>query len=141
MTISDISLLFSISNYEIKNIVAKQIMNFQVDIGNSNRIKLVAKFLHSITIIRNFCAHGSRLYNRIFHQKAKLLKIEKNVLKIKADGTKDNERLFGFIFIIKKLLNNENFINFKQELVNLKTKIPSVNMGFYGFPDNWENLV
>ena len=63
LTISNISFLYSISEPVLKNAVANAI-------GLEKRgDELLGRFMHSMTIIRNLCAHGSRLYNRLFEQK------------------------------------------------------------------------
>lgn len=43
-------------------------------------------------ILRNLCAHESRLYNRLFEQKPSLSRAELNCA-VKADNTVDNSHL------------------------------------------------
>ncbi|MBR6245395.1 Abi family protein [bacterium] len=78
-TISDISFLYSISEPEIKNTVAKF---FGLD-PDKKGAELLKSFMHSLTIIRNLCAHGSRLFNRLFEQKPWLNKKELSLLRVK----------------------------------------------------------
>lgn len=66
--------------------------------------EILGRFMHSMTIIRNLCAHGSRLYNRLFEQKPSLNKKELRLLYVKPDGSVDNAHLYGFILIMKRLL-------------------------------------
>ena len=66
----------------------------KIDIANNIGISshgdvLLAKFMHSITIIRNLCAHGSRLYNRLFEQKPSLNKEEKKAF----ESTQESDNL------------------------------------------------
>ena len=135
-TISDISCLFSISEETIKSAVAKKI-----GLPNSNGPELLGKFMHSMTIIRNLCAHGSRIYNRLFEQKPSLNKKEQKLLRVSADGTKDNAHLFGFILIMKKLLKPTDFSSLIDEIKSLKHTYPFVDMKYYGFCDDWENML
>lgn len=136
LTISDISCLYSISEPIIKTAVAAEMgLNFK------RGPELLGKFMHSMTIIRNLCAHGSRLYNRLFEQKPSLSKKELALLREMPDGTKDNAHLFGFILIAKKLLKKEEFASMKKEIVDLNTKYPFVRLKYYGFCDNWENVL
>ena len=93
--------------------------------------------MHNMTIIRNLCAHGSRIYNRLFEQRPCLKKSEKELLITLKDRTKDNAHLYGFIFIMKRLLKNSDFDNMKTEIIKLSEKIPFVNMKYYGFRDDW----
>lgn len=133
LTISDISFLYKISQKDIKIAVAKTMgLNVQGD-------RLLEKFMHSMTIIRNLCAHGSRLYNRLFEQKPRLSNKDKALLIKKADGTLDNAHLYGFILIMRQLLSPEEFNTLKEELVILSEKYSFVNMEYYGFRNDWKS--
>lgn len=135
LTISDISFLYKISQKEIKAAVAKTMgLHAQGD-------KLLEKFMHSMTIIRNLCAHGSRLYNRLFEQKPKLSSKDKALLIKKPDGTLDNAHLYGFILIMRQLLTPEKFDVLKEELLTLSEKYSFVNMEYYGFRDDWKRAL
>lgn len=136
LTISDISCLYSISESNIKTSVANAL-----GLTLKNGPELLGKFMHSMTIIRNLCAHGSRLYNRLFEQKPSLNKRELALLRELPDGTKDNAHLFGFILIAKRLLKSDEFRAMKNEIINLKQKYPFVDLKYYGFCDNWEKLL
>lgn len=136
LTISDISCLYSISENNIKICVANT-----MGLVFRNGPSLLGKFMHSMTIIRNLCAHGSRLYNRLFEQKPSLSKKERSLLRDLPDGTKDNSHLFGFIIIAKRLLKSDEFSCMKNEIINLKHKYPFVDLKHYGFCDDWENLL
>ncbi len=135
LTISDISFLYSISDHKIKTAVAN---SFGI---TKKGAALLGKFMHSMTIIRNLCAHGSRLYNRLFEQKPSLSRSELALLRKNSDGAVDNAHLFGFILIMKRLLANFEFCDFKDELLLLTQKIPFVQMKYYGFPSDWQNLI
>ena len=88
---------------------------------------LLEKFMHSMIIIRNLCAHGSRLYDCVFGQRPKLSKKEMALLMKNADGTVDNARLYGFVIIMKRLLAGEQFAMLKEQLAALSAKYPCVN--------------
>ncbi len=134
-TISNISFLYSISESSLKIEVANSLgLNKCGDV-------LLGRFMHSMTIIRNLCAHGSRLYNRIFEQKPKLNKQEKQLLIVQEDGLVDNAHLYGFIMIMKRLLDPSVFILMKSEIVCLSQKYPFVNMQHYGFRNDWKNVL
>lgn len=132
LTISDISFLYSISNQQIKTAVAAEMQLKPVgDI-------LLGRFMHSMTIIRNLCAHGSRLYNRLFEQKPWLNKKELALLRVEPDGTVDNAHLYGFILIMRRLLTPDEFQRMKAEISQLCRNYPFVSMRYYGFRDDWE---
>lgn len=134
LTIADISFLYSISERQIKKSVA---LHFGLSVSKSDHI--LGSFMHSMTIIRNLCAHGSRLYNRLFEQKPSLNKKELNLLHRKSDGTVDNAHLYGFIFIMRRLLQADDFSSMKQEIETLTMKYPFVRMSYYGFRNDWKN--
>ena len=136
LTISDISCLYSISEPNIKTSVANA-----MGLTLKNGPELLGKFMHSMTIIRNLCAHGSRLYNRLFEQKPSLNKREFSLLRELPDGTKYNSHLFGFVLIAKRLLTFDEFDSMKNEIIDLKKKYPFVDLKHYGFCDNWEKLL
>ena len=97
--------------------------------------------MHSLTIIRNLCAHGSRLFNRLFEQKPRLSRKELAILRKDEQGNIDNAHLFGFIIIIKRLLKADDFAELKNELLDLKQKYPFVNLKYYGFPEDWQKVL
>ena len=131
LTISDISFLIKISDSQLQEIVA-------LDIGlNKRGSDLLPRFMHSMTILRNLCAHGSRLFNRLFEQKPWLSKSELSVLITNKDGTKDNAHLFSYILIMRRMLSQQDFNDMKNQILNLIKKHPFVNMLHYGFPENW----
>ncbi|MDO4526639.1 MAG: Abi family protein [Candidatus Saccharibacteria bacterium] len=134
-SISDISLLYKISTDDIKKSIVPA---FCIE---EHKYKLLENFMHSITILRNLCAHDSRLYNRLFEQKPKLSTEEKRLLLVKEDGSIDNEHLFSFILILRRLLNKSQFESMLNEIASLNQKINFVDMRYYGFPENWQEFL
>lgn len=134
LTISDISLLYKISRNNIKQAVAER---FNIIIKGP---ELLVKFMHSMTIIRNLCAHGVRIYNRLFEQKPSLNKKQLQILRKDQDGFVDNAHLFGFLLIMQRLLKEEDFTAMFNNIYSIYTKYSFVKMSNYGFPDNWIDL-
>lgn len=132
-TISDISKLYTISDEDIKTEVAEY-MGFK----NKKASTILKTYLHCITILRNLCAHESRIFNRLFITKPSLNKREYNLLRNIDTKTKDNSHVFGYILNIKRLVEKEKFSEFKQALVELTEKYPFVEMKYYGFCDDWK---
>lgn len=97
--------------------------------------------MHSMTILRNLCAHGSRLYNRLFEQKPKLSKNERPFLRVLKNGQTDDAHLYSFIFVMKRLLPDTDFNEMKSEILSLAKKYPFVNMKYYGFRNDWSNVL
>ena len=134
-TISDVSFMYKISEKDVKDAVA-------ASLGlNACGADILERFMHSITIIRNLCAHGSRLYNRLFEQKPWLNKKEQRLLIKGKDGIVDNAHLFGFILIMRRLLKLEEFAEMKAQILKLNGKYPFVDMRYYGFPKGWDGLL
>ena len=133
LTISDISFLYSISEQPIKDAVARVFgltMNKGADILGS--------YMHSMTIIRNLCAHGSRIYNRLFEQKPSLNKKEKALLRKNSNGEIDNAHFYGFLLVMKRILPADKFNEMKDSIVSLTEKYPFVRMDYYGFRNDWQ---
>ncbi len=134
LTISNISFLYSISDEELKTTVAQSLGLYKQ--GST----LLGKFMHSLTIIRNLCAHGGRLYNRLFEQKPNLSKYEKSFL-IEKNGVVDNAHLYSFVLIMKRLLTRDEFVTMKSEIYELTKKYPFIDMKHYGFRNDWYTVL
>ena len=135
LTISDISFLYSISQKDIQEAVAASL-----GICCSGA-KLLKKFMHSMTIVRNLCAHGSRLYNRLFSQKPRLSKDERDILIKDRHGRIDDAHLFSFVIVMRRLLTREEFTSMKDEIRSLSQKYSFVDIKHYGFPSNWDSVL
>ena len=136
LSIADISKLYQISDEEIKSDVAGILWIFP-----NNRAEILGKCMHGMTILRNLCAHGSRLFNRIFITKPNLSSKEKTLLMKNEDGTVDNSHLFGYILNMKRLLHSTEFSEMKSKIIQLTVEIPFVSMRYYGFPEGWESII
>jgi abortive infection bacteriophage resistance protein len=102
-------------------------------------------WLHTLTYIRNLCAHHSRLWNRdLAIEPEKLLK---PVGKWLNKPYENNKRVFYFICVLKYLLLRANPNNsLKNKLEGLFAKYPTVPIQFLGIPSdgkgnmlNWQN--
>lgn len=118
-TISDISFLYSISEQPIKDAVAHTF-----GLTMSKGASILGSYMHSMTIIRNLCAHGSRIYNRLFEQKPSLNKKEKALLIKDSNGNIDNAHFYSFLLIMKRLLPADKFNEMKKSIVALTKSIP-----------------
>lgn len=135
-SISDISILYSISDQALKKTIARIFgltMNEAPDI--------MEKFMHCITIIRNLCAHGSRLYNRLFITKPSLNSKEKRLLNKCEDGSIDNSHLYGYILNMRRLLEEQEFNKLKSEIILLSNQYSFVDMKYYGFGSDWRSVL
>lgn len=132
MTISNIYYLYNITEQDIKNDVAAQ-----YQINTSNRANILSNAMKCMCILRNLCAHDSRLYNRLFEQKPSLNKGDKSLLPKAKDGNIDNAHLYGYILIMRRLLKKNQFLELKVSIMSLTLKYPFVSMDYYGFRSDW----
>lgn len=102
-------------------------------------------WLHTLTYVRNICAHHSRLWNRdLAIEPEKLLKPVGNWV---SKPFENNKRMFYFICILKYLITRANPGNsLKDKLQNLFKKYPNVPIQYIGIPSDgkgnsldWEN--
>lgn len=142
-TISNISVLYSISESKLQKCISKH-YNF-----SSNKAPmLLQSAMKNMTILRNLCAHESRLFNRLFQQKPRLMRKDLYLLPKTEQGnsddkkkTPDNSRLFGFLLLMRQLLQASEFSSLKSELISLCESYPFVQMRYYGFCSDWDAIL
>ena len=101
----------------------------------STKLKLLESWLKCITVLRNKCAHYSRLYYLKFSNYPKLPK---------DSNLKVNSRLFGQIIALKFLhMNNSswnnNFLIPLESLLNEYSE--HISLKDIGFPENWKEIL
>ena len=94
---------------------------------------LVISWVHSLSVIRNICAHYGFLYNRSFA-----------VLPQKAyweqyPDFSQNGKLFPFLLIIKHLSEPADWVKGKKLLTKRIEESPEFELDAYGFPLDWKN--
>jgi abortive infection bacteriophage resistance protein len=106
----------------------KQIANF---FGVHHTV--FTSWLHSITYVRNICAHHSRLWNKdLAIEPELLLKPKRNWI---SKPFQNNKRTFYFLCVLNYLLQSANPGNsLKTKLDNLFKKYPNVPIQFMGIP-------
>lgn len=133
-----------------------ELSNIYRGLRNKNDKKRIASFfdvhptvftswLHTLTYVRNICAHHSRLWNKdLAIEPERLLKPVGNWLD---SEFQNNKRVFYFICILKYLLLRANPGNsLKNKLINLFNKYPDIPIQFVGIPSDskgnmldWQN--
>ena len=102
-------------------------------------------WLHTLTYVRNICAHHSRLWNRdLAIEPEKLIKPIGNWI---SKPFENNKRVFYFLCVLRYMLLRANpGNNMKQKVENLFSNYPSVPIKFLGIPSdgngnllNWQN--
>jgi len=95
-------------------------------------------WLHSLTSIRNMCAHHSRVWNNLLKIQPLLPRKPKN--KWFKNKNIHTNRIFYVLSIIVYFLNSVNPNHtFKQKLEKLFLKYPNVDKSAMGFPVDWQN--
>ncbi len=118
----------NLANVEDKKKIAD---NYNIDYG------VLEYFLHNLTLIRNYCAHHNRVWNRKF-----LLVTTRRPKKPKSlerAFQPNNKRIYNIIILITYLLKQlEHDKNWYESLVGLIAKY-QVKTELMGFPDTWED--
>ncbi len=121
--------------------------------------KIFKRWIHSLTILRNICAHHSRAWNRelrvpfaippsnsLFDP---LRKITKTKFKEEVDGAliyedkefDNNNSIFFALSVMKYLFDSiGEEVDFITEIKQLLATHPEVDLKAMGFIDGWENL-
>lgn len=136
-----ISKLYSIlKTQEQKEVIAK------LKGINNNVFK---NWLHGLSVIRNICAHHSRLWNKTLGVKFEIPRKLDSFTSIKKtvsiDENEDkeiklNDKLFFVLSVIEYILTSigEDEIEFKMKIKSLIDKYPNVKLESMGFIENWE---
>lgn len=97
--------------------------------------EFVRTWLHSLSTMRNICAHYGRLYNRKLTITPKLFKADRK------KGVK-NDTVFANIYIIGRLSKDkEEWGHFVTKLAALIEQYEVVDLKYLGFPEDWENIL
>jgi abortive infection bacteriophage resistance protein len=98
-------------------------------------------WLHSISYVRNICAHHARLWNiklTVQPNKFKYSKPDKIWLTDEEIETVQSSKMYYFLCMVLFLLQTVNVNSkFRQHFFDLLREFPVVNVGYMGFPDNW----
>lgn len=101
----------------------------------NTKANFVESWLHSLSTLRNICAHYGRLYDRRLRITPKLFK---------ADAKKGirNDTVFADLIIAGKLSRAENrWGHFVTRLAALVENYEMVKLEYLGFPEDWESIL
>ncbi|MBN8521461.1 MAG: Abi family protein [Alphaproteobacteria bacterium] len=97
-------------------------------------VPVLKSWLHATTIIRNLCAHHSRLWNRIFTFKPLIPK------GMEADFT-PNTLFYAQALMLNVLMHSVSpESRWTEKLKDLLDEYPAIPKEKMGFPENWHNL-
>lgn len=135
LTLSDISKLYTLLDEDLQKKVAN-LLGFK----SNNNYEILKNLLHCIAILRNICAHGGRLYNRLFVRKPWLSKKEKHLLR-KENGHTVYDKLFSYLLVLKSMTPPQEFQLAREHITLVQNQYPLVDLRHYGFPDNWQEIL
>lgn len=135
-TIKDITNFYMLSEKNTKKRVA-----LSLGLTFENRAVILWLMMSALTYLRNVCAHGKRIYNFDLLAKPPLSKREKRKLLKDSNGKERINALFGYLFILKRLLPKEDYNRLKNSIIFLTKKYPSIDMKHYGCPSCWKKMV
>jgi len=99
---------------------------------------VLTSFLHHLTIVRNICAHHSRLWNRRFGFQAKMPK--KPIQLHQSLNPPHAKYLYNTLVILEHIMNIISpDHHWKTRLIALFEKRPVATPKAMGFPNDWQN--
>ena len=95
--------------------------------------KIFASWLQGVSILRNICAHNSRIYNRTIHTTPEILYSDKVIPQPKHNG------LYQILLAMKYLRpSDEEWAIFVDKLTDLfKNNINVIHLSAMNFPTDW----
>lgn len=93
-------------------------------------------WLHGLSVVRNICAHHSRLWNKTLGVKFEVPRKLNQFSDIK-----HNDKIFFALSIIEYILNSigEDALDFKFKIKDLLHRYSKTNIESMGFPLDWKN--
>lgn len=125
LSLGTVSLIYKSLKLELKKDIASLF---------SVHHSILESWLHTLSYLRNLCAHHSRLWNRIFTIKPKILK------ECKAYISQDN-KFFAQTFVVVRLLRKiSQDSHWEERLEQLLKEYPAIDASMMGFPKDWISL-
>lgn len=96
--------------------------------------KFISNWFHALSIIRNFCAHHSRLWNR----EMVIILSQKHGLYKNLFNNENGNRLFNYLIVMQiincKFNPTSKWIERLEQIINEH----NINISHMGFPDDWK---
>lgn len=125
LTFGTISILYSNLTAELQKKVASSF---------GTKSKILRSWLHSLSCLRNLCAHHSRIWNRKFTIKP--------LIPNKIRTPVNTSSLFAQVIVLTELLSKiSSDTHWKDSLKNLFDEYPEIDCGLMGFPKSWQELI
>ncbi len=129
MTFSSVSLFFHALYLSDKNVIATKVGISTATLENH---------LHALSVIRNKCSHGVRLYNTTMNPPVRF-----NKSFLRSNPTIRNDSLFAYILmLIKRLPSDAERKQFRDKLNRIIKKYEQdIDLNLIGFPKNYRELM
>ncbi len=100
--------------------------------------KVLESWMHSLSVVRNICAHHGRLWNREIPASMKFPRKTDAVWLTTNDFPQGKMYLIlsGMLFLLNTIIPHNHFIN---KLKTLIAQYPDIPLKQMGFPNNWKN--
>lgn len=129
MTCSSVSLFYHALYLSDKNVIASEIGISAATLENH---------LHALSVLRNKCSHGVRLYNSTMNPPVKF-----NKSFLRNNPAIRNDSLFAYILmLIKRLPSDNERKQFRDKLNRIVKKYEKdIDLNLIGFPKNYRELI
>lgn len=129
MSFSNLSKLFSSMYLSEKNVIASK-----MNVG----VITLENHLHCLSVLRNKCAHGARLYNTEFNPPVKFTKQY-----LQKHPEIRNNSLFAYTMVLLKRLpeaeNKKNLVDGIKRII--EEYRDDIDVSLIGFPQNYEEIL
>lgn len=132
--IASIGLLSKIYR-DLKMSACKKLISDHFKLGHP---KVLESWIHSLSYVRNICAHHSRLWNRVLTLKPTLPTNTKEQWLINTNI--QGNKLYAFLcclIYMRKVVNPKT--SFARKIKKLLLDFPDIDPSRMGFPAGWEN--
>lgn len=94
-------------------------------------------FIHHLSVVRNTCAHHSRLWNRVFKVQPKLPR--KPTLLAQSLNESERQKIYNTLALLVFVLDEiGDSLHWKRRLIAHLETLPHGNLSQMGFPDDWK---
>lgn len=125
LSLGTVSLIYKFLKSELKKEIASIF---------SVHYSILESWLHTLSYLRNLCAHHTRLWNRTFTIKPKILKKCRTYIS-------QNNKFFAQTFVIVRLLRKiSQDSHWEERLDHLLKEYSAIDASMMGFPKEWLSL-
>ncbi len=126
-----------------RNKVAEYVSKF-LSIENKIPAKILLSWCNALRYLRNICSHNDRLFGRLHHTLPAIHRSDEELMEITIEN--GDKKLFVYFISMRHLIlcmSKESKIFWNKNLQKLSKESAeiSVNLGNYGFPENWVDLL